>query len=432
MSPYTIRRASSNESRGAIAWALYDWANSAFSITVITAFFPLMLKRYWSAAGDPTASTFELGVANAIGSVAIAVLSPLLGALADRGGTRKRDLAVFAAIAIAATAGLALVAPGGATAAIALYVVATIGFSASNMYYDALLVDVAPESKWHRVSALGFALGYLGGGVLFALNVATTLWPRAFGFADATAALRASFVMVALWWALFSIPLLVHVHEKRRSPSAGAPIAGSLRRLGATLRDLRRFRAVALFLLAYWLYIDGVGTIARMALDYGIAIGLDERHLIGALLITQFVGFPASIAYGRLGARFGPRPAIGAGIAVYAAASVWAYFMSSAWEFYALAIVVGLVQGGVQSLSRSVFARMVPPAKAAEFFGFYNMLGKFAAVLGPLLIGVVALASGSSRVGIVSIVAMFVAGGLLLRAVDEDEAVRVAREWRPG
>ncbi len=393
----------------------------------MSAFFPLMLKRYWSVASDPTQSTFELGVANAIGSVAIAALSPVLGAIADRGGTRKRDLLVFAALGMATTAALALVARGDATLAIALYVVATIGFSAANMYYDALLVDVAPPSQWHRVSALGFALGYLGGGVLFALNVAMASWPQRFGVADATAAVRVSFVAVAVWWALFTVPLALLVHEQRRR-ARGAAIMASLRRLAITLRELRRYRAAALFLVAYWLYIDGIGTIARMALDYGLAIGLDERHLIAALLITQFVGFPATIMYGRIGARLGARRAIGAGIAIYAAVTVWSYFMSTAWEFYVLAAVVGVVQGGVQSLSRSVFARMVPPAKSGEFFGFYNMLGKFAAVLGPLLIGVVALWSGSSRAGVASIVSMFALGGLLLLLVDEDEAARVARE----
>lgn len=415
----------------AFAWALYDWANSAFSVTVISAFFPLMLKRFWSPGDDPTQSTFELGIANAIGSVAIAVLSPVLGAIADRGGTRKRDLLVFATIAIVMTGALSLVARGEVALAIALYVLANIGFSASTMYCDALLVDVAPEPNWHRVSALGFALGYLGGGVLFATNVAMTLAPELFGLSDATAAIRASFVTVAGWWAVFSLPLLLYVHEPRQQLriSTRAAIGASLRRLSKTLHELRRFRPAALFLLAYWLYIDGVGTIARMAVDYGTAIGLGERHLIAALLITQFVGFPASIVYGRLGIRFGVRRAIAAGIAVYVAVTVWSYFMTAPWEFYVLASVVGLVQGGVQALSRSLFAHMVPASKAAEFFGFYNMLGKFAAIMGPLLIGLVALWTGSSRTGLLSIIVMFIAGGLLLRAVDETEGARAAREW---
>jgi UMF1 family MFS transporter len=413
-----------------LAWALYDWANSAFSVTVISAFFPLMLKRFWSPGDDSTQSTFELGIANAIGSVVIAVLSPVLGAIADRGGTRKRDLLVFAAIAIVMTGALSLVARGEVALAIALYVLANIGFSASVIYYDALLVDVAPEPNWHRVSALGFALGYLGGGVLFAANVAMTLAPQLFGLSDATAAIRASFLTVAGWWAVFSLPLLWYVHEPRQTRvSARAAIGASLRRLSKTLHELRRFRPAALFLLAYWLYIDGVGTIARMAVDYGTAIGLGERHLIVALLITQFVGFPASIVYGRLGIRFGVRRAIAAGIAVYVAVTVWSYLMTAAWEFYVLASVVGLVQGGVQALSRSLFAHMVPASKAAEFFGFYNMLGKFAAIVGPLLIGVVALWTGSSRTGLLSIIVMFIAGGLLLLAVDETEGARAAREW---
>jgi len=405
------------------SWALYDWANSAFAITVMSAFFPLFLKQYWSDGAEATLTTFRLGLANSIGGIAIALLSPILGAIADQGGTRKRFLILFAAMAIVMTCGLQFAARGEWPLAIVLYVVATIGFSGSNSFYDALLVSVASEDQLHKVSSLGFALGYLGGGLLFAVNVAMTLWPARFGLADASEAVRLSFGMVAAWWAVFSIPLLVFVKEPAADRVSGwAAASAGVRQLAATLREIRRLRNPALFLLAYLLYIDGVGTVARMALDYGMALGFDEKKLIVALLITQFVGLPATLAFGHLGARFGAKSGIYVGLGVYITATVWGYAMDEVWEFYALAVIIGMVQGGVQSLSRSLFARIMPVTRAGEFFGFYNMLGKFAVVLGPLLMGSAALATGSSRAAILVIVALFVAGGVLLYFVDEPRA----------
>ena len=415
--------------RAVVAWAMYDWANSVFSVTVISAFFPLFLKQYWSSGVDPIVSTFQLGLANAVGGLVVALLSPMLGAIADQGGTRKRFLAFFTVLAIAMTAGLPFVARGDWPLAIALYAIAGIGFSGATAFYDALIVDVAPPGKLHRVSALGFALGYLGGGLLFAVNVAMTLWPAKFGLASAAEAVRWSFVMVAVWWALFSIPLFLFVREApAQSAGAGWSVAqAGLRQLAVTLREARQWRDVIVFLVASWLYLDGVGTIARMAVDYGLALGLGERDLILALLITQFIGFPAAIAFGRLGARFGARPMILLGLSAYVLAAVWSYFMRFAWEFYVLAGLVGLVQGGVQLLSRSFFARIIPPAQSAEFFGFYNMVGRVATVVGPLLVGFTALATGSSRASILVIVVLFVAGGVLLLFIDEARALRVVQ-----
>jgi MFS transporter, UMF1 family len=416
--------------RKVLSWALYDWANSAFAITVISAFFPLFLKQYWSDGADATLTTFRLGLANSVGGLIIAILSPILGAIADQGGTRKRYLIHFTAIAILTTGALQWVARGDWPLAIALYVVAAIGFSGSNSFYDALLVSVAGESQLDKVSSLGFALGYLGGGLLFAANVAMALWPARFGLADAAEAVRLSFGMVALWWAVFSIPLLLFVKEpdEEGQLSGWSAASAGFRQLAATFREIRRLRIVLLFLLAYFLYIDGVGTLVRMALDYGMALGFEENSLIVALLITQFVGFPASIAFGHLGARFGAKAGIIIGLCVYIAATVWGYAMERVWEFYALAVVIGLVQGGVQSLSRSLFARIMPADRAGEFFGFYNMLGKFAAVVGPLLVGLTALATGNSRAAILVIAALFLAGGALLYLVDEREGERLAEE----
>lgn len=409
-----------------LSWAFYDWANSAFALTVISAFFPLFLKQYWSAESDPATSTLQLGLANSAASIVVALLAPALGAIADRGSAKKACLVAFTAIAVAMTASLSLVARGDWPLAIALFIAASIGFAAANIFYDALLMDVAREERLHTVSSLGFGLGYLGGGLLFAVNVMMTLWPQRFGLADSAQAVRLSFVLVAAWWAVFTIPLMLFVSESRNPDRASgrAAVAAGLRQLAATARQLRQHRTVWLFLLAYWCYIDGVYTIARMAVDYGMALGFNPHSLIVALLITQFVGFPAAVAFGYAGERFGAKPAIFTGIAAYAGATVWSYFMTEVWEFYALAAVIGLVQGGVQSLSRSFYARIIPAGQAGEFFGFYNMAGKFATVLGPLLVGVAGALSGSPRLGISAILLLFIVGALLLSLVENGNDAR--------
>ena len=417
-----------------LAWAIYDWANSAFATTVMAGFFPLFFKQYWSVGVESTETTFHLGMGNAVASLLIVLTAPLLGAMADSGGLRKRFLFLFAFTGIIATAALSGIGEGEWQAAVMFFVVATIGFMGANVFYDALLVSVAKEEHWDVVSALGYALGYLGGGLLFAVNVAMTLSPASFGLQDAAGAVKLSFVTVALWWALFSVPLMLLVKESK-SPQAVSGLA--VVRAGyvqfiETFRQLRKLRIVFLFLFAYWLYIDGVDTIVRMAVDYGLSIGLEQDHLITALLITQFVGFPAALAFGVLASRLGAggegaKRGILLAIGVYIAATVGAFFMDSAREFYALAVTIGLVQGGVQALSRSLYARLIPSGKSAEFFGFYNMLGKFAVVVGPILVGAVSLASGSHRLGILSVIVLFVAGAWLLVKVDVAAGERAVR-----
>ena len=407
--------------RPVLAWALYDWANSAFATTVMAGFFPAFFQRYWSLGVDPTVSTSRLGFANGVAGFVVAVLAPALGAIADRCGRRKRFLIAWSLIGIVGTGLLWFVGRGEWAAAAALFVVGSIGFAAANVFYDALLLDVAAEAELDRVSAFGYALGYLGGGLLFALNVLMTVKPAWFGLADAAAAVRASFVLVAIWWAVFLLPLALQVRE--RPGEAGVSLAAAtvqgLRELAATLRHVARYRELALFLVAYWLYIDAVNTIIKMAVDYGVALGLPSESLLAALLMTQFVAFPAALAFGWLGDRIGARRGILIGIAVYTLATLYAFFLDSVAEFFALAGVIGLVQGGVQSLSRSFFGRLVPEGKGGEFFGFYNMMGKFATVLGPLLVAVVALATGSSRASIASLAILFLAGGLVLMLVRE-------------
>jgi MFS transporter, UMF1 family len=413
-----------SERREATAWALYDFGNSAFATTVMAGFFPLFFKNYWSAGADVTQSTWNLGVANSLASVLVAALAPILGALADVGGAKKRWLAGFAALGCAATLALYFVGRGQWPLATAAYVLGSVGFAGSLVFYDALLVSVSTPQNSDRISALGYGFGYLGGGLLFALNVAMATKPELFGLADASAGVRASFVLVAIWWAAFTLPLLLRVQERhpKRASGSGSVALGALRQVLVTLRRVRTMRGVWMFLLAYWLYIDAVDTVIRMAVDYGLSLGLPSTSLIIALLITQFVGFPAAIVFAKLAGRVGARRGILCGIAVYMGVIVFGSFMTTAAHFYVLAAVVGLVQGGVQALSRSFYSRLIPKEEAGEFFGFYNMLGKFAAVIGPVLMGAVGMWTGNPRLSILSLGILFIAGGYLLTRVPEPNA----------
>jgi UMF1 family MFS transporter len=408
--------------RDTVSWALYDWANSAFATTVLAGFFPVFFQQFWSTGVDPTVSTSRLGLANGIAGIIVALLAPLLGALADRTAGRKAQLVLFSSIGVAGTAALSFVGQGEWGWAAACFIVAGIGFNAANIFYDALLLDVASERELDTVSAFGYSLGYLGGGLLFAFNVLMTLKPGWFGLSGPAEAVQWSFLSVALWWLIFTLPLARYVRERpsqATSESFVESLMAGLRELGNTLRRVRAHRDISLFLLAYWLYIDGVHTIYTMAVDYGVALGLPSSSLLAALLLTQFVAFPSALLLGWVGNQIGPKRGILICISVYLAATLYAYFLDSVVEFFALAVVVGLVQGGVQSLSRSFFGRLVPEGKGGEFFGFYNMMGKFASFIGPLLIAAVAYGTGNSRLSITSLIVLFLVGGLLLWRVPE-------------
>ena len=412
------------------SWALYDWANSAFATTVMAGFFPIFFKQYWSAGSDVATSTFQLGMINSIASIIVALLSPLLGAIADKGSARKKFLLFFATMGVVMTGSLHFVAKGDWEIAVACYILANIGFAGGNIFYDSLILSVTGEEKVDFVSALGFSLGYLGGGLLFALNVAMTLSPETFGLSDTSTAVRISFLSVAIWWALFSIPIFFFVDELKSDDhlTGWTAVVAGFQQLKGTFHEIRKLRIVFLFLLGYWLYIDGVHTIIRMAVDYGMSLGFDSKKLIVALLITQFVGFPAAIIFGKIGEKVGAKTGISIGIGAYIAITIWAYYMQEEWEFFALAIAVGLVQGGVQSLSRSFYIRLIPGNKVSEFFGFYNMLGKFAAVIGPFLMGWVSITTGNTRYAILSILILFVAGIIILSFVDKEAGHQMAEE----
>jgi UMF1 family MFS transporter len=412
------------------SWALYDWGNSAFATTVMAGFFPVFFKQYWSGRSTAVESTFRLGAANSIASLIIVVAAPVLGAIADRGSVKKRLLLLFAFIGILMTGALFFVGQDNWIMASALYVLGLIGFSGGNIFYDALLITVANKKKIDFVSALGFAFGYLGGGLLFAFNVFMTQKPELFGLSGPAEAVRISFISVALWWAVFTLPLIIFVKEskEKREPFQMKTIRNGFKQLLHTFDEIRKLKIVFTFLLGYWLYIDGVDTIVRMAVDYGLAIGFKAEGLVLALLITQFVGFPSAIAFGKIGERLGPKTGIFIAVGIYILITIWAYFMTLEIEFYLLAAGIGLVQGGVQSLSRSLYARIIPRNKSAEFFGFYNMLGKFAAVIGPVFMGWVGIISRDSRTGILSLIVLFVSGALLLSRVNVAEGIRVAHE----
>jgi UMF1 family MFS transporter len=398
-----------------VSWGLYDWGNSAFATTVMAGFFPVFFSQYWSAGADTELTTARLGYANAAAGLVIALLAPFLGAIADRGGRRRRMLFVFTLLGTLSTLALFFLAQGQWLAAAALFALGSIGFNGGIVFGDALLLDVAEPRDYDRVSAFGYALGYLGGGLLFAVNVAMVVKPALFGLADAAAAVRWSFVTVAVWWLVFTLPVLLFVNESPpREAARGGALAAGWRELMATARAVRGQPLLLQFLLAYWLYIDGVNTVIKMAVNYGLSLGLESSDLLGALLLTQFIGFPAALVFGRVGERMGARAGVLIGLAVYAVITIWAYFLDSALEFYLMAATLGLVQGGVQSLSRSLYGRLVPEGKSAEYFGFYNMVGKFGTVLGPALMGALALAANSTRASILALLLLFVGGGVLL------------------
>ena len=414
--------------RAVWSWAFYDWANSAYSTTVMAGFFPLFFKEYWADPHNPSQSTFYLGMANSIASLVVAALAPLLGSIADQGSAKKKFLTFFAFLGVIMTGGLWMVAQGNWQMAVLFYVIATIGFASGNVFYDALLPGLASEERVDAVSSLGFGLGYLGGGLLFLVNVFMYLKPELFGIPDGATAIKLSFLSVAVWWAVFTIPLILFVPEPKNYENIdfNNAIRMGWVQLVQTFKEIRNMKVVGTFLLAYWFYIDGVDTIIRMAVDYGMSLNFPGESLIIALLIVQFVAFPAALIYGWLASKIGAKTGIMVGITAYSFITLLGYFMTEAWHFYVLAILIGLFMGGIQALSRSLYTRIIPPDKSAEFFGFYNMLGKFAAIIGPALMGTIALVTGSARLSILSILLLFILGAFFLNKVDIKEGKRLA------
>jgi len=404
--------------RKVFAWALYDWANSAFALSVLAVLFPLFLGSYWSA-GDPGASvTARLGWITAAANLVVSVLAPIFGTIADKGGYRKRFLLILAAIGAVSTASLGLVGEGDWPWALALYMFASIGFYSSTLFYDSLLIDVTKPQYFNFVSSLGFAMGYLGGALLLGLHVWMLMSPETFGLADSVEVIKAAFASVGVWWAVFSLPLVFFVPEIKRGVAvAHGVVRAAYTELKFTLTKVRQYRNIVFFLLAYWVYMGGVFTVISMAANYGQRLGFEQQDLVLAFLITNFVGFPATLLYGFFGHRFGPKLGIYFALLVYILVSSWAVFMTEVRQFYVMAIIVGCVQGGVQGLSRSLYAALIPPEQSGEFFGFYNMVTKAAHVLGPMLVGLAATFSDDPGYVLIVLMPLFVGGAVLLAIV---------------
>ena len=417
--------------RSIVAWAFYDWANSAFATTVMAGFFPVFFSAYWAVGSSAAEGTFYLGLANSIGSAIIAILAPFLGSIADWGSYKKRLLAFFALLGAVMTASLSLLQMGNWPMAVVIYLFAMVGFAGGNTFYDALLPYVASEEKVDFVSSLGYSLGYIGGGLLFAVNVFMFLNPEWFSIVSQEQAVKLSFVMVGIWWAVFSLPILLFVKEEKSREAL--PLSQAIRKgMSVTINTVKSFRSlrtISFFLVAYWLYIDGVDTIIVMAVAYGTSLGFPSESLIVALLITQFVAFPSALLYALFAKKVGVRRALQVAIGAYTFIAILGFFMNKPLHFYLLAVAIGLFQGGIQALSRSYYTRLIPKGRSAEFFGFFNMLGKFASILGPLLMGLVSLVTGSTRLGIVSLIILFAGGFFMLSKVDEKRGETEAKAF---
>ncbi len=420
-----------SDRRAIRSWCLYDWANSAFATTIMAALFPPFFRALATRSGmAPADATATWGYTTSAALVLVALSAPILGAVADVSGSRKRLVGFFAGLGIIATALFATLGTDAWLPAALLFIAGNIGFAGGNVFYESLLPHITSPENIDDVSARGFALGYLGGGILLVLNLLWVMFPDRFWMPSENFAIRASFVSVAIWWGAFSVPFFRDVPEPRmegiRIPRGGV-LPEAWKRLRTTFSELSDYRHLFVFLIAFWIYSDGIGTIVRMATAYGDEIGIGLNDMVGALVLTQFVGVPFSFLFGRAASKVGPKPAVLTGLAVYAVISVSAYFMSTAAHFYALAIAVGVVQGGTQAVSRSLFGSMVPRHKAAEFFGFFSTSSKFAGIAGPFIFGLVGQLAGTSRMGIVSVAAFFIVGAILLSRVDVDAGRKAAR-----
>jgi UMF1 family MFS transporter len=414
------------------AWAMYDWANSAVQTTIIAAVFPIYYQKVAAAGEAEAVAMSRFAWATTLAILIVAIVAPVLGAIADYAAIKKKLLGVFLAIGASACGMMFWIHEGDWRLALTLFVIVNVGVAGSIVFYESILPHLVGEHDLDRVSSAGYAMGYLGGGALLAINLLMIQQPAWFGLPDAATATRMTFASVAVWWVLFSVPLFRGVAEPAvrlepdERPGKSAFLAG-IGRLRETFHELRRYQQAFLLLLAFLLYNDGIQTMIRMATIYGTAIGLPESAMISALLLTQFIGVPCAFAFGALAARIGTKTAVFLGLAVYVFITILGYFMTTAVHFFALAVLVGMVQGGTQALSRSLFASMIPRHKSSEFFAFFSVFERYAGVLGPAIFAFVTARTGSGRSAILAVALFFILGGAILAFVDVDGGRAAAR-----
>lgn len=415
------------------AWTMYDWGNSGFATTIMAAVLPVYYSSVAASNLAPNIATARWGFTTSIAALLVALISPVLGAFADFRGSKKKFLALFVGIGTTATALMYLITTGDWLLASILYIFGNIGFSGSLVFYDALLPHVASEEEIDQVSSRGFAMGYIGGGVLLAINVAMIMFgENIFPNIDPTLMSRLSFVSVAIWWLAFSIPAFRHISEPPRrilkQEEGLNPFKVSFQRLSHAFTEIQHYRDLFLFLVAFFLYTNGIGTIITMSTIYGSEIGIGQTTLIGTLLMVQFVAAPFAIAFGWLAKKIGTKTSIYLSLAIYTLIAIGGYFLSTEWHFWALGFAVATVQGGSQALSRSLIGRMMPKSKTAEFYGFFSVFEKFSSIAGPLLFGLVSTIMGESRLSIVSLIIFFILGIIVLSRVDVERGIKVAKE----
>lgn len=406
------------------SWVFYDWANSAYSIIITTAVFPLFYKAAATNAGVSAAnSTAYLGYTIAIATFILAMLGPILGSIADYQGNKKRFFRFFFAMGVSATALLAFIPSEQWLWLLICYTIAAVGSAGANVFYDAFLVDVTSEERMNWVSSRGLGFGYIGSTIPFIISIALIILAQSNIIPiSTTIASKIAFLITAVWWGLFTIPMLKNVHQRYYIEREPNPVANSFKRLSSTLKEIRKYRALFLFLLAYFFYIDGVGTIISMSTAYGSDLGISSTNLLIILFVTQVVAAPFAILYGRLAEKFTGKKMLYVGIIVYIIVCIYAYFLKTTMDFWILAMLVATSQGGIQALSRAYFAKLVPKEKSNEFFGFYNIFGKFASIMGPLLVGATAQLTGNSSSGVFSLIILFIIGLVILARVPEPKA----------
>jgi UMF1 family MFS transporter len=404
------------------SWMMYDWSNSAYAIVIVTAILPIYFKAVATGAGVSAAnSTAYWGYANSFSTLIVALLAPVLGAIADYRPYKQMLFRRFTALGIIATALLPFVPERWWSLLLAIFVISNIGYSGANIFYDGFLTDVTEADRMDRVSANGFALGYLGGVIPFIVVMVLEL-TNGFGFMGQTAIVRFSFFLSAIWWIVFALPMWRNVRQTYYLDPVDHPVRASWHRVRVTTGRIIRNRPVALFLLSYFLYIDGVDTIFTMATPIGVDLGLGSSMLMVVLLLVQVIAVPFSILYGRLAQRFGTKPILLMALGFYAFITLYAFFLHDQIGFWFLAVLIGMNQGGIQAVSRSHYARLIPKQEASEYFGFYNIFGQFSAIFGPLLVGAITQLTGRSTIGASSLFIFFLIGFIIFLFVPQQSA----------